>query len=57
MKSEPKDIMVLAHSMFYQLNCQVGVDIMDLTFERSIWGYYGELRLSSYIRLTECITV
>ena len=57
MKSEPQDIMVLAHSMFYQLNCQVGVDIMDLTFERSIWGYYGELRLSSYIRLTECITV
>ena len=43
--------------MFYQQNWQVGVNIMDLMFERSIWGYYGELRLSSYIRLTESITV
>ena len=43
--------------MFYQLNCQVWVDIMDLIFETSILGFYSELRLSSYIRLTESITV
>ena len=30
---------------------------MDLMFERSIWSYYSELRLSSYLRLTESITV
>ena len=49
--------MVLAHSMFYQLNFQVRVDMMDLMLERSIWGYYSELMLSSYVRETESVTV
>ena len=43
--------------MFYQLNFQVRVDMMDLMLERSIWGYYSELMLSSYVRETVYVTV
>ena len=40
MKSEAQDIMVLAFDVLSaKLSIETSVDIVGLTFERSIWGY------------------
>ena len=57
MKSEPQDIMVLAFDVLSAKLSSVSRYYGPYMFESSIWGYYSELRLSSYVRPTESITV